>query len=381
VPPRGTWERRTPAQEGLDAGKLAEAVAFAQASESKAPRDLEAAHHQSAFGREPFSTPVGPFKTRGPPSGLVLRRGYVVAEWGEPGRVDMVFSVTKSLLSSTVGVAFDQGLIPSLDARVADAVGPVLALPPGGAVTAHGTRMQGTLLEPFATPHNRALTWEHLLRQVSDWEGSLWGKPEWADRPTGEPSTWASRPRVPPGSAYEYNDVRVNALALAATQVWRRPLPQVLHAHVFGPIGASSTWRWDGYDTSWVVLDGQAQQVVSGGGHWGGGAQLDSFDMARFGLLTLRRGRWGERQVLSEAWVKRALTPTPAQPTYGYMNWFLNTDKKMWPSAPASSFAHVGNGTNLIWVDPEHELVVVARWVEGSAVDGLLQRVLASVTR
>jgi hypothetical protein len=35
----------------------------------------------------------------------------------------------------------------------------------------------------------------------------------------------------------------------------------------------------------------------------------------------------------------------------------------------------------MIYVDPEHDLVVVARWIERGAMDGLLQRVLASVTR
>jgi CubicO group peptidase (beta-lactamase class C family) len=74
-----------------------------------------------------------------------------------------------------------------------------------------------------------------------------------------------------------------------------------------------------------------------------------------------------------------ALTPTPAQPTYGFMNWFLNTDRKMWPSAPATAFAHLGNGTNLVYVDPEHDLVVVARWIENGAIDEFLKRVLAAV--
>jgi CubicO group peptidase (beta-lactamase class C family) len=106
---------------------------------------------------------------------------------------------------------------------------------------------------------------------------------------------------------------------------------------------------------------------------------IDARDLARFGLLTLRRGRWGDRRILSEAWVRRALTPTGPQPTYGVMNWFLNTDKKMWPSAPASAFAHVGNGTNIVYVDPEHDLVAVVRWIENGAVDGFLQRLLASV--
>jgi hypothetical protein len=62
------------------------------------------------------------------------------------------------------------------------------------------------------------------------------------------------------------------------------------------------------------------------------------------------------------------------------MNWYLNTDRKFIPSAPASAFAHMGNGTNMIYVDPANDLVVVARWIDGKAIDGLIQRVLASLT-
>ncbi|HVE78617.1 MAG TPA: hypothetical protein VNA89_07140, partial [Gemmatimonadaceae bacterium] len=75
----------------------------------------------------------------------------------------------------------------------------------------------------------------------------------------------------------------------------------------------------------------------------------------------------------------RALTPTTADPGYGFMNWFLNTDRKRFPSAPAAAFAHLGNGTNMVFVDPEHDLVVVARWIENAALDGLVRRMLAAV--
>src|SRR5690606_3463542 len=105
------------------------------------------------------------------------------------------------------------------------------------------------------------------------------------------PSTWGTRARHEPGTVYEYNDTRVNLLALAATAVWRRPLPAVLAEHVMGPIGASSTWQWHGYENSWITLDGQRVQAVSGGSHWGGGLFIHAYDLARFGLLTLRGGR------------------------------------------------------------------------------------------
>jgi CubicO group peptidase (beta-lactamase class C family) len=160
---------------------------------------------------------------------------------------------------------------------------------------------------------------------------------------------------------YNYNDVRTNVLALATLNVWRRPLPQVLKETIMDPIGASNSWRWFGYENSWVVLDGSLMQSVTGGGHWGGGMYINAYDMARFGYLTLRRGKWKDRQVLSEQWIDQARTPTGPEPIYGYMNWFLNTDRKRWPSAPATAFAHSGNGTNLVYVDPEHDLVAAVR--------------------
>jgi CubicO group peptidase (beta-lactamase class C family) len=128
-----------------------------------------------------------------------------------------------------------------------------------------------------------------------------------------------------------------------------------------------------------VNLDGVMVQSVSGGGHWGGGMWISAYDQARFGLLTLRRGRWRDRQVLSDRWVTMALTPTAAEPTYGFMNWYLNTGRKLLPSAPEKSFFHLGAGTNAIYVDPEHDLVVVVRWIENKALDGVAQRVLASL--
>jgi CubicO group peptidase (beta-lactamase class C family) len=365
--PGRDWERRTPAQAGLDAALLDAAIAFAKANETTESRDLERAHYTGPFGREPFNVARGPFKPRGDLTGIVVRHGYIVAEWGEPDRVDITNSVTKSFLSSVVGVAFDRSLIRSVDEPVA----PVFAAPV--------VDREGHLLDLFNSPHARTITWDHLLRQTSDWSGTLWSKPDWADRPAADLEKERARERHAPGSVYEYNDARVNLLALAALNVWRRPLPQVLGEYVMEPIGASRTWRWYGYEDSWVVMDGTLVQSVSGGGHWGGGMFINARDQARFGLLTLRRGRWSERQVLSEEWIRKALTPTPAQPTYGFMNYYLNTDRKYLADAPATAFVHVGAGTNAIYVDPVNDLVVVVRWIEGKALPEFVKRVLAAV--
>jgi hypothetical protein len=376
-PPAGEWQHRSPAALGLDSLSLQEAILFARNNEAKAPRDQALAQAES-FGREPFDDGVGPFATRGEPTGLIVYKGYIVAEWGEPLRVDMTHSVTKSFLSTVIGLAVQQGLIRSVMDTVAAYIPPIEVYDPVSAGS--GTAAQGaTLLYPFASPHNRTLTWDVMLRQTSDWEGTLWGKPDWADRPAGKPEEWTTRKRNAPGAVWKYNDVRVNALALAATSVWRRPLPQVLKTYIMDPIGASNTWRWNGYRNSWIVLDGQPVQSVSGGGHWGGGMFINAYDMARFGLLTLHRGNWNGHQLISEQWVQQALTPTPANTGYGYMNWFLNTDHKLLPDAPVTAFVHIGNGTNFIYVDPEHGVVAVVRWIENASMDGMVKKILAAL--
>src|SRR5687767_5176021 len=212
--PGATWERRGPDQVGMDAAKLQEAIAFAKERESRASRDLEEAHYQS-FGREPFGGAVGPFKPRGDASGIIVKNGYIVAEWGDPARVDMTFSVTKSFVSTVVGLAADRGMIRSIDDTVAGYMAPILhaTMPALGPEGGRGRFDARTPIALFDTPHNRKITWRNLLQQASDWEGTLWGKPEWADRPGNQPATWWTRERVAPGTVHEYNDTRVNVPA------------------------------------------------------------------------------------------------------------------------------------------------------------------------
>ncbi len=200
------------------------------ASEAKSPRDL-ALNHPLSQAREPFDDPVGPFKPRGPQTGIIVRHGYLVAEWGEPKRVDMTFSVTKSFVSTVVGLAYDRGLIRDLDDKVA-----ATTCRPSTSSRSTTARSPGT------TCCGRRATGR--ARSGASPTGPI--------GPQGEPSTWTTRARNEPGSVYKYNDVRVNLLALAALHVWRRPLPQVLRELVMDPIGASNTWRWHGYDNSWV---------------------------------------------------------------------------------------------------------------------------------
>ncbi|MDE3237293.1 MAG: serine hydrolase [Bacteroidota bacterium] len=376
------WEHRSPSQMKVDSGYLTAAIRFAKENdnESQMPHDQYLAQ-SIGFGKEPYSDPEGPLADRGEATGIVVYKGYIIAEWGEPERVDMTNSVTKSMLSSVVGVAVDKGLIASVNDTVEKYLPPIEVYDPATYVHSADGFGKQAFLTPFTSAHNRKITWDHLLRQTSDWEGTLWGKPDWADRPSDNPHEWLTRKRNEPGTTWKYNDTRVNALALAATLVWRKPLPEVLREYIMKPIGASNTWAWTGYRNAWIVVDGKPMQAVSGGGHYGGGLFINAYDMARFGLLTLHKGNWNGNQLISESWIQRSLTPTPANNGYGFMNFFLNTGKKLFPSAPESAYAHLGNGTNMIYVDNEHEIVAVVRWIGNKAMDGFIKRLLEALPR
>lgn len=174
-----------------------------------------------------------------------------------------------------------------------------------------------------------------------------------------------------PGQINEYNDVRVNLLAYSLLNVWRKPLPFVLKEHLMDPIKASTTWRWYGYDNAFINMDGVMVQSVSGGGHHGGGIFMSTTDMARFGLLFLRNGKWNDQQIISDTWIKMATEPSTALKDYGYL-WWLNSTKK-WKNIPNNVFWAAGYGGNYIIVDRENDLVIVLRWVNNKVEDVLDQ--------
>lgn len=354
--PDAVWQVKQSSALNMDAALLDSAVAFALQHETKTETDLRIANLK-AYANEPDYKIAGPMKRRGKPAGLILRNGYIVAQWGDVDRVDMTFSVTKSFLSTVAGLAADSRLIKSVDDPVRNYVWD----------------------ETFEEAHNAKITWRHLLNQTSDWSGCLFDQCDWADRPPKEGTVedWKTHKLLEPGSQFEYNDVRVNLLAYALLQVWRKPLPAVLKEKLMDPIGASTTWRWYGYENSFVNIDGLMMQSVSGGGHFGGGLFINTRDMARFGLLLLRKGRWKSQQLLSEGWVHAAHQPSAANRSYGFL-WWTNAENKLGAIAKNSYYAE-GFGGNFIVVDNERDLVIVARWLEPGKISELVQKVIRSV--
>jgi CubicO group peptidase (beta-lactamase class C family) len=367
VPPAGdAWDATSPLRAGFDAARLDAAIAFAKANESPWPRSLYYPDGRYVGNVEwnetgPWSEIVGPVAPRGGPAGLILKGGRVVAEWGETNRTDMTFSIAKSYLAVLAGLAVADGLIADIDEPVAK-----------------------TVEGPFFTgAHNSAITWRHLLTQASEWQGEIFGKSDQVDHnrqigPGADNSRKGQRRELSaPGSFYEYNDVRVNLLGWCLLQRFRRPLPDVLRERIMDPIGASQDWRWEGYETSFVEIDGRRMQSVPGGGHWGGGLFIGARDHARFGLLVARGGQWDGRRLIAESWVEAMLTPSATLPNYGLL-WWLNRGPLAKPDVPATAAFALGAGTNAIWLDPAQDLVAVLRWIDGAQLDGFVELMLAA---
>ena len=366
-PPAGQdWVGLSPSEAGFDAAALDAAIAFAKANESPWPRSLyypDGAYVGNVEWNEtgPWSEIVGPVAERGGSAGLILKGGRLVAEWGDTNRTDMTFSIAKSYLSVLAGLAVDDGLIADIDEPV-------------------GRSVEGPF---FESAQNRTITWRHLLTQASEWRGEIFGKSDQVDHnrqigPGADNTRKGQRREMrAPGSFYEYNDVRVNLLGWCLLQRFRRPLPEVLRERIMDPIGASPDWRWEGYETSWVEIDGKRIQSVPGGGHWGGGLFIGARDHARFGLLVARGGVWGERRLLSRQWVEAMLTPSATLGNYGLL-WWLNRGPAVRANVPETAAFALGVGTNAIWLDPAQDLVAVLRWIDGASLDGFVDRMLAA---
>ena len=361
-PTKENWETKSPEFFEYDSKKLNKAIEFVIENQNNGDKDLRV-EVLKRWSIEPYHTIKGPTKKRGEANGLIIKDGYIIASWGDTKRVDMTFSVTKSYLSAVTGIAVDKKLIRSEKDYVSNYVWD----------------------KTFDGEKNSRISWENLLNQSSDWAGNLFGINDWEDRPDINKSLdeWRLEPQKEPGTFYKYNDVRVNVLAYSLLQIYRESLPKVLKKTIMDPIGASDSWRWYGYENSWVNIDGLMIQSVSGGGHSGGGIFINSEDHARFGLLYLNKGKWNGKRIISEEWIKKSITPSKTNPEYGYM-WWINSELGKdyqttdWKNVPTNIFYGSGFGGNEVIIIPDENMVIVGRWFGSQTESTFIKMVLDS---
>jgi len=343
---------------------LQEAIQFIEKCETPWSRDASPPWGIHEVDPPPYNRLYGPVHGRGPVSGVIFHKHVMLAEWGQPRKADLTFSVAKTYLALLAGIAFDQGLLP-------DVHEPVIQKCPG--IGFEGERL------------NR-ITWHHLLQQTSEWEGTCLGIPEQVDRYrwlTYQPGKadgikGDARPLGEPGSRFEYNDVRINQLSLALLHLFKRPLPEVFEEFFRKPLGCTGEFQWVGYEQGWTDVNGQRMMSVPGGSHWGGGVSISARDQALIGVMLMGNGNFKGTQILSAKWLDMMQQPCDVAHYYGYLIW-LNKDGAVFKDAPRSSWFALGAGSSVTWVDPKLELVCIMRWIDAPKTNDCIAHIMRAL--
>jgi CubicO group peptidase (beta-lactamase class C family) len=245
-PDKNNWLTKSPEEAGMDPGILDEAVSIAKkdAVPDYPPgvdiNEFKAQELRNFTKGNDDGKIIGPLKRKGTVNGIVIRHGYIVKEFGNILEPDEIASTSKSFIATIAGLAKEDGLINNYNDPVKEYISDW----------------------KFKSEHNSKVTWHRLLQQTSEWEGTLWEKSDKTCRVRGY-----DRSLQEPGSMCEYNDVRVNCLALCLLQLYKKSLPQILKERIMEPIGASDTWQWHGYYNSDFEIDGKIIKSVTGGAH------------------------------------------------------------------------------------------------------------------
>jgi CubicO group peptidase (beta-lactamase class C family) len=241
---------------------------------------------------------------------VIVKNGYVIAEEYFNGssaqQVHEMQSVTKSVTSLVMGIAIDQGRF-------------------------HVTDKLLDFFPEYTDIHNmddrkRAVTLADALSMrsgINFYEDPYPGSPldqlnssrgDWLRIVLDEPMNAA------PGELWQYNSGVVISLGGVIFNSTHINADDFARQNLFDPIGVGPTFWYKG----------QPNDLP----HMGGGLNLRATDLARIGYLVLRKGRWGDRQIVSEQWIASSTSHIVRNPRtfgshptdYGYLWWLMPFD-------------------------------------------------------
>jgi CubicO group peptidase (beta-lactamase class C family) len=270
---------------------------------------------------------------------VIVRGGRIAAEWNrgiDRDKQQGLASAAKSIFSSILGIAITEGKIPSADARVVEFYPEAIDVPPG----------EGPKPGRYAFSKDRDITFRQLISNTSGY----------------------MKPGEEPGKVFHYQTFGMNILTHAIAKIYglydvRDPrgspgFKVLVDEKLRSPINA--TW---GYYLANFDLHAKARIHIFG---YYDGVKATALDMARLGWLWRNWGRWEDKQVIPESWLREATKTAPdirancprEQWQYGYGFW-TNSDLHLWPDLPRDAYMAAGAGNQFIWVCPSLDLVVV----------------------
>ena len=314
--PGTTWTRVSPTKAGLDAKRLSRIATTARVGKSNCL--------------------------------VVTRNGRIADEWQfnntSRASTQNVFSVTKSVTSTLVGIAQDDG-----DLNIDDSASKWI--PEWRGTPAEAVTVRDLLANDSGRAWSVVIDYSQLL-----------SAPDETAFAVGLPQT------DPPGTVWAYNNSAIQTLQRVLQNATGQDVVAFAQRRLFAPLGMKHTHMS-------TDRAGNAQTFE--------GVSSSCEDMARFGTLFLDQGKWGRKQIVSARWVRQATgrSSTPLNAAYGFL-WWLNQkghiaanplvatsladaanpqsqEGRLVPNAPAKLFWALGLGNQLVQVDPGSGTVVV----------------------
>jgi CubicO group peptidase (beta-lactamase class C family) len=264
---------------------------------------------------------------------MIVDDGVVVDAWGDIARKFQCHSMRKSLMSALIGVQVDRGEMDL--ARTLDELG-----------------IDDT--PPTLTPEEKQATVGNLIKARSGIYHPALGE---------SPGMKAMRPKRGshhPGSFWYYNNWDFNALGTIYEQETGTGVFDAFERDIAKPVGMED---FDPKDCRYLSSDNYGTPNVSRHRYYL--FRMSARDLARFGLLFLRDGRWKDHQVVSQAWVQEstsAHSKVGLNSWYGYL-WWSGTREGLYPGVQVKGhcYSAAGWGGHRVIVLPFRKLVVVHR--------------------
>ena len=318
--PGPTWSHASPAATGLDPAKFQQALTVLQ----------------------DYSGDDGLDET------FIVRHGQVIFAGPQIGRRHNIYSCTKSLTSTVLGLLIADGQC-TMDSRA-------------------------VVWEPLLAEHYPDVTLRHFATMTSGYSAA--GDSRWNE--TSEDWGWTPyapiEPYFAPGKAYAYWDEAMMMFGRVLTKIAGEDLHTYLDRKVFSRIGIGE-WDW-WHDTE--LTDGTPLRNGCTG------IEINAEQLARIGLLFLNDGTWNGEQILPRGWVDQATSvqvppDLPIGPTdrnnvlgngrYGF-NWWVRGDAEDMPDTPAGTYYMSGLHNNMCFVIPAWDMVIVRRGEDGNPPEG-----------
>ncbi len=263
---------------------------------------------------------------------VIVDDGVIVSQWGATETKFNVHSIRKSFLSALYGIAVAKGQID---------------------LSATLDQLGIDDNEPSLTPVEKQARVIDLLKARSGiYHAALYETPTMrAEKP--------QRGAHPPRSFWSYNNWDFNALGTIYEKQTHDTIYHAYDEQIAQRIGMED-------------YDPKEQEYVTGPDsiHRAYPFRMTARDMARFGLLYLRNGKWRDQQVIPAQWVRESTTAYSVADGnardnysgYGYL-WWVAVNGNHYPKVevPDGSFSAWGAGGHFIAVMPALNLVVVHR--------------------